>query len=308
MRKFSALLFVLCIFCLGANNIEIEAADNKPQLLNFDLSLSLECLEHFKNKDAEKAKLSCKAACDKGDGRACYHLAGFLSRTDIKEFLSNIAKGCELMYDEACNRLAIIYANDGKYEKQALEFYILACDLDNTFSCNLLGNYYYLNAMNKDDVYKALGYFEKSCHNGFNKSCYMAGEIYRGKALVAQKNKNISEVKEYLLYSEAYLDRSCDKNYKEGCDLLGQIYESGLLGVDKIDKSLFLYEKACDLKNYESCFRLGEYYSDKKNKRKMKKKNLKEYYELACKGDIVEACAKIHPLVYQLPKKQDQVK
>jgi TPR repeat protein len=319
MKKFSALLMVLCIFCLGANNIEVEAADNKEHEkeheINFDLSLSLEsieCLEHFGKRDKEKGMLSCSKACDKGDGRACYQLAGFLSQDgNINGFIGNIMKGCSLGYDVACNRAGMIFSQepDIKFQDIALEYYMRGCELENMFSCTVLGKYFYENAKTKDDLEKALSYFERACHYGDSKSCYEAGDMYRIKALVPNENNTLTDehFKETIVYSEAYLEKSCENGCAQGCNFLAKLYDTGSFGEEKQLNSYILHEKACDLNSYDSCFILGGYYSDKKNKSKMKKANLNQYYEVACKGDIIAACAKVHPLLYKHPIKENQV-
>ena len=149
---------------------------------------------------------------------------------------------------------------------------------------------------------------KEKCNSGDTKSCTLLGLEY---FKVGKYSKAIKLLK-----------ISCNNNMAETCGLLGSIYDEGR-GVDvDLDKSIYFYQKGCDLnytkscsnlsniyrkkgmfkkafhidkescntkKSKGSCYNIGKYYLDGKYVEGNLTKAL-QYYKLSCKYGAKKAC------------------
>ncbi len=100
-----------------------------------------------------------------------------------------------------------------------------------------------LEAIEKLEIDKVPAILEEGCNNKSALSCYQLG-------------KNANESSEYTL-GHGYFVKSCELNHFAGCKEVGDNFSVGV-GVEKsLSNAKKYYQKACDGKNYESCFAIG---------------------------------------------------
>ncbi|GAA7781534.1 hypothetical protein JP0175_03880 [Helicobacter pylori] len=103
---------------------------------------------------------------------------GMLSydKQDFSKAKEYFEKACELNNGWGCNNLGDLYQNgEGveKNSKKATYFYSKACELNNGDGCGALGGLCYNGDGVKQDFKKAVALFEKACKLGYKKACEM---------------------------------------------------------------------------------------------------------------------------------------
>ncbi|GHR25053.1 tetratricopeptide repeat protein [Helicobacter pylori] len=133
------------------------------------------------------------------------------------------------------------------YDKQdfskAKEYFEKACELNNGWGCNNLGDLYQNGEGVEKDLIKVAYFYTKACDLKDGLGCFNLGTLYLEK----------DSKKATTLFEKA-----CDLNNSWGCDNLGMSYEYGQ-GVEEDEiKAAQLYSKACELGDQKACESLKE--------------------------------------------------
>ncbi|MCH4601365.1 tetratricopeptide repeat protein [Helicobacter pylori] len=100
----------------------------------------------------------------------------------------------------------------------------------------------------KQDFFKAKGYFEKACDLNNGGGCSFLGDLHRSGDGVKQDSKKAAQ----------FYSKGCELNNSMGCSFLGMLYEYGQ-GVEKnLTKAAQFYSKACKLGLQKACEILKE--------------------------------------------------
>ena len=166
-----------------------------------------------------------REACDLGEERACLTLSGAYKG------------GKGLPKDNTKVRL---------YNKKALDLYAQKCNKDNTDSCAMASNLYYVG-YGTQNFFKSNEYSKKACNWGRMESCVKLASSYAlGKGARQDYEK-----------ANVYYKKACDEGEISGCVSLGSNYMLGN-GVKKNkSKAKDIFGKACDAGYQSGC----DYYS-----------------------------------------------
>ncbi|PSM53079.1 Sel1 domain-containing protein [Campylobacter blaseri] len=240
-----------------------------------------------------------KARCEIADGNSCHTLGlwhNYGSKEDVEynktksEFF--IKKACNLGLGKACYDLIVVLGGNGRTEEEKMDIYKKGCDLDDEFSCEILGDLHYPYNNSKQDFNKSKYYYEKACKiNPVNSSCEKMAfySIQNPEFSKLNLNKALSILKEncnfykkrgncsYFNYAcnlqslRDKLQEECNLNKGYACGNLGLIYYMEEKENKDYKAILNLYQKGCDLKDGDSCSYLADYYFNNKQSDKATK-------------------------------------
>ncbi|EPZ70567.1 hypothetical protein N200_00630 [Helicobacter pylori UM065] len=101
-------------------------------------------------------------------------------KQDFSKAKGYFEKACDLNNGWGCNNLGDSYQNGEGVEKdltKAAYLYSKACELKEGDGCGALGGLYYNGDGVKQDSKKAVALFEKACKLGYKKACEMLKEL-----------------------------------------------------------------------------------------------------------------------------------
>jgi TPR repeat protein len=126
-----------------------------------------------------------------------------------------------------CRKFASAYRNGVKQDYfKAVEFYRKSCDLNDGFSCVLLGFSYAEGEGVKQDDFKAVAFYQKACDLNDGIGCVNLGHAYEKGTVFYQDDFTAAE----------FYQRACDLNgsfvcnemavegYKQAVFLLGMVH------------------------------------------------------------------------------------
>ena len=241
-----------------------------------------------------------------------YVIVGTLILTSCTDKLQKLENSCNANNGNDCLELAHIYET-GKEVKQdnlkAMEFYKKTCDAGDVNICLLVAKNYFNgeNGITKNNS-EGIIYSEKACVLGNVESCYNVAKSFE-EGVISEKN-----IKKSLFYH----DKACEMGFGLSCATLGVMYfdskdvktdyeksleythkgcelniniacyGEGLLYYKKGDykTALSILAKACDLKEANSCYFLGDLY----NNIAKDEKAAKILYERACDLGNQDGC------------------
>ena len=169
-------------------------------------------------------------------------------KRNIKLAITYFNKAIEKKYIYAYNNLGKIYEDNKEYE-QAFKNYLLAADMEESWACNKIGEFYRLGIGIKKDINKSYEYYQKGllspitnrCYwNNYNlvKYFYLFGNVEIGieknldKCLsLLQNNKNFIYSQELLLYVhyELYLKNKTKSDLNKAIKYLEIVNESTVI-------------------------------------------------------------------------------
>lgn len=285
LRKTINLLEKACSLGTGCLNLRFtyeSACDNNDgyscgkllsrKISNFQSSIQTDELQRLREQ-TEIANLA-RTGCSLNDYYSCGVLGylyynGAAIPKDINTALQFAYSSCEQNIGLGCAVLGQIYLEDRFVSadvlasfKDALNLFKKGCDLNDGFSCGLLGLTYYNGSTpytgNKSylpqNYNKAANIFQKGCNLNDSNSCAMLASMYHeGKGV----DYNIDTA--ITLYN-----KSCNLNNGTSCGILGNLYYNDRHHPSNPRAAWPLFEKGCDLNNDSSCYYLGViyYYND----------------------------------------------
>ena len=189
------------------------------------------------------------------------------------------------------------------------------CNDNNGSACDIVGYYYQTGKGVKQDLQKAVEYYQKSCTTGYTDGCYNLAVLYE-KVPSVQNYEKAFKIYEDLCYKQkdggacnslaimydagkgikkdheksmAILDKSCELDYADGCFWRGFFYHKE----SNTKQSTKFFTKACSLGNQKACQIL------KKNSTAT---NTIKNYEQGCKNNNPQDCYELGVIYFQLNK------
>ncbi|MDR2789628.1 MAG: sel1 repeat family protein [Campylobacteraceae bacterium] len=216
-----------------------------------------------------------QTGCDKdGDKYSCNNFGVYSHQNkDYVQAAAYLQKACRMKYDKSCETLGNMYGNgDGVTQdyKQSLNYYEQACysAYDYSSSCEKAAEFYKNGIGAAKNEAKAQSILERSCTENYNSKneCYKFGMSYLESGNTAK-----------ALY---FFEFGCERRQDfESCRKLGSLYVQGSQK-DYFKASSYL-EKACDLRNTQSCYDLAVLYTDRKSPI-TNANDAKKYFDQAC--------------------------
>ncbi len=243
-------------------------------------------LEHF-NK-----------TCEVGFAPACtrlgwMYLAGKAVEKDRRLGLSYVNRGCRAGDLEGCVTMAEMF-EEGQWGTdmnltKAFDLYKQACEGGSGPGCYHLGRLYDEGKGVPANQREALTWYRRSCEEGYGESCGRLAEKFRiGEGVVKSSRE-----------ANRYLELGCDHAHGASCGNLGGVYETGEQGLERdIARAAVLYERACNLRDANGCWRLGILYENGSTLEQDFVRALTAY-EFACEEGITEACAAAEPIAFR---------
>ncbi|MBO7081970.1 MAG: sel1 repeat family protein [Neisseriaceae bacterium] len=194
-------------------------------------------------------------ACDGNVAVACSHI-GFVHQT-AKGVEKNYViaaeyyeKGCRLGDIRGCNNAGWVYEQEDSplyHAEKSLQMYQFACEKGDAMACQNTVNHY-IRVHN--NYLSALPFAEKSCNGNNKEGCRDVGFIH---LFMLPTNSKENNAQKGLLY----LQKACDLNEVMSCGTLGAAYATKDLDgvVQDLNLAQRYLDKACQLKDKESCFR-----------------------------------------------------
>lgn len=156
------------------------------------------------------------------------------------------------------------------------------CNSNDSMSCVILGDAYFLGEKVKKNTQKALELYIKSCNDGLGETCVILSREY-------DNGNDELGIKIDLVKSFNFALKACKLNQIFACKVSGDKYRAGK-GVKKdLTKAKEYYEKSCSGVYFDSCFNLGLMY-EKGDGVKQDFLKAKEYHTRACNFDIYKSC------------------
>jgi len=156
-----------------------------------------------------------KKACENGIGAGCNDLGymyehGKYFKADTREAISYYLDACSMKEASACFNLANLHKEKGN-KVNAKQFYIRACDLGNTFSCNQLESVLgkrILEIKDETALSEAINACSVSTQGGT--MCYRVGLYYEKQG---EDNK-----------ARAFFEKACARKQSQSCKHLGDLH------------------------------------------------------------------------------------
>lgn len=210
-----------------------------------------------------KNRKETKAACDKGDMKACYQYTDDMiqmRKLDTKALDALHTKACEQNIARGCYALAKEAYFRGDL-KDSIKLFDKACASNFKDSCE-----YVLEE--KQYVYNV-----EQCDNGDKEACYKAAlkEIEDGKNKIADER----------------LQKICDVGYAPSCTKLADLSARNR----QVGRAQGLYLKACKMNDLQSCYNYRFMTAKNGEEKKLAKELLK-----ACQSGKEESCLKLKSL------------
>lgn len=267
---------------------------------------------HWVDKDMSKYLFYQQIACNLGHKESCANIIDAISK-----YYDGFIKECNVNKDGVyCGALGIYYFVKQDKEK-IIEFLKKGCDLDDYFSCIILGNYYLYEFK---DPKSAFGYLDKSCGTYDDKiieyaACFSLAGVYYFSTNIPE---GISTEKRYEKAIQ-YLKMGCGVDNKEACKFLADVeLEAQKLSdlkadaekLNKKNKEKYNFDenlnKCHNKKNGSGCYEVAIYYLSSDDIEKTI-----EYMIKSCEYGNGTACANVAELYNQglgLPKDQNKAK
>ncbi|MFW5966178.1 MAG: tetratricopeptide repeat protein, partial [Persicimonas sp.] len=204
--------------------------------------------------DRERAVKLYETACDLDAKEACYRLGrdyrlGDGVERDMARAVDYFEKGCDLGVPEACGSLGDLLAHgDEEFRDQERAEKLLrrGCGGGDLGACSDLGHFF-LDSDSEESTETGLSLLNFACTNDEADACNGLGTF-------------LSDVDDQELQNEAadHLEKGCLIDSASACANLGKMYAEGR-GVERdTDRSMRLYQEACDEDHEEACRWLEE--------------------------------------------------
>ena len=210
--------------------------------------------------------------------------ASYYSRVVNNDCLESLYDDMVGMMNPGVIQHFIAYTKESEKKEQLLKVFEIMAESGNQDAINRLGNMYYDGFCVKQDLKKALYWYEKGTKYGNTWSCLRAGEMYRdGRGVVKNDKRSLELFKiasilgdlrclELLIHlsnsNKDYNDTlqwalNLMKNYAESGNIeainrLGNMYAKGLSVEKNIDVAICWYKKGADLGDGNCLKRLKE--------------------------------------------------
>jgi uncharacterized protein len=228
--------------------------------------------------------------CTRSHKDSCLKVADLFNHNkayikDLSKLKKTLQKACKRNTNEACFELGKLYhrgVNLKKDYKRAEKYYNQSCTRSYLPACEQLywiASYYNEGKKVKKDHQKAKGLLESSCKNGYMASCNDLGVQY-----LVGKNGSQKDTKLTLIYFK----QACDQKFVVSCRNLALIHTNGNVKKD-LSYAFKIYNKACQLKDGKSCYKLASMYRKGKGT-KVNYDQMRMAYEQACEYDYMSAC------------------
>lgn len=219
-----------------------------------------------------------KECINKGIGLSCDKAATYKAQKQIgtKQFLkrpypSVVAlwkRGCQLKFSPSCLTLGRFYYFTWSNRQKALFYFRLGCKQSHARSC------FHVATLLKEPasqilLKKQMFFYDKGCRLNHAKSCYYLSQRSRNREKYLKKSCHLgfgracleaslisksSKVDEAVLYA----DLGCQRNNSDACKLSGHFsYQQHKGSVENIQKTMFYYQRSCQLKNAQGCYFFG---------------------------------------------------
>ncbi|WP_163833851.1 tetratricopeptide repeat protein [Spartinivicinus ruber] len=237
-------------------------------------------------KDLTNAVESYTKGCNDQSSDACFRLGqlyqqGKLVTVDQTKARDYYKLACQYEQLVGCVNLGWLYQQGilGKTDfSQAYRLYRRACDGNNTLGCYQLGRLYDLGEGVPVDPIQAANLYQQACP-AVADACYQLGVQYdEGKG----RDPDVKKATEYFTlgcdkhsgiacYTLALrvpagqwlkrlnlLNQACEEHFAKACLTLGNDYYHGNGIQVNLQESYSFYQKACQLTNYQGCYRQAE--------------------------------------------------
>jgi TPR repeat protein len=152
--------------------------------------------------------------------------------------ISALDKACNLNDSYSCNVLAGYYMKQ-KETKKAKDYALKSCDLNDGFGYFILSGIEVQNSNHND----AIKYIAKACDLGEIQGCISFTSIYAGDTFIKVRKKISNDM--FL----KYIEKACILNDGTSCAILSDIYIKGEIVAENNQKALKLAKKSADLQN-----------------------------------------------------------
>ena len=196
--------------------------------------------------DRKKANKKFEVACDSGYYKGCFKSAVFYRVYGDKTKANKLfIRACKGGYLKACRKMGTLYLKGDSVEKnikkateffekdcintepkrcsgyvmlgdyylksqdikEAISYYKIACDNENSKGCHKLGDMYLNKDGVKKDIEVAIMYYKKACENRYDRGCLELGNLYSSSKDIQQDDKKAIE----------YYTKACAGEVSEGC-------------------------------------------------------------------------------------------
>jgi len=233
MRTVSALAAGLLFFFVSVPAQAQEA---------YDIGMRQKAAERF-----DEARVSFRAACDSGSGKACAEYGRMLENgiggaRDLAAAKTSFGKACAADIGDGCSGRGTILTNEDAFAA-AEPLLAKGCDLGSTRGCSNLGLLYQQGKLGSADYAKAARYYEKSCALGSGVGCHNRAILVRdGLGEPADRSRAYE-----LLVANCEAKKNANSCLQAG----------GFLGKGNYDKKIKFFGVACDNDIQVACFNLG---------------------------------------------------
>ena len=210
----------------------------------------------MRQKEAERfdeARISFRAACEAGSGKACAEFGDLLEDgdggpRDFSAAKTYYGKACDLDIADGCAGRGSVLQKEEAFEA-ARPLLSKACDLGSTRGCSNLGYMYQLGKLGAADYEQAARFYEKSCALGSGVGCNNRAVLVRDGL-----GEPADEGRAYELFKA-----NCEaKENANSC------YSAGLLlAVGHHDRKIRYFTVACDKDLAAGCYQLGRAYNNR---------------------------------------------
>ena len=227
-------------------------------------------------------------ACQGGDTEICYTLGILYSgeKQDLPKAIECFEQACKGGDTMGCSSLAIIYSEENEDSSTVTRYLEKACEDGDMEVCTLLGVGYVEGESVKQDLPKAIEYFEQACKGEELLGCTYLEVI---KLLLLSKSKKLSPLgmNNMIYISSGKFNQTLNSREAKEFFSLGLMYEQN----KEYHKAKEYYERACKGGESKGCSHLGLMYEQNKEYHKAK-----EYYERACKEGDTKGCSHLETI------------
>lgn len=234
-----ALFSFLLIACATTNektsNKQIDGNENATVLKVFE-----QCAEKYKGDDCDDCLFIEHSCFIETLYNNCTQSKDKDSCEEIIKVLPSVK---ECGKEVSCNDIGVIYKYAEKFEQEA-KYYEKACNNFNSGTgCANLGNLYALGEGVKQNFFKAVKFYQKSCDLNYGMGCSYLSDSYR----------NGRGVKQSISMAIKYSKKACNLDDARACYNLGAFYVNGLGVRQDLSTAKKFCGKSCDLGDQMGC-------------------------------------------------------
>jgi len=170
--------------------------------------------------EARLALAKSKAACEKGQLKACNNVAyaydsDLLGTPDHAKALGLYRSVCNKGRAIACSIVALLYRKGNGVEQsdsKAAEWNLMGCNGGDPKGCNNLGYAYESGKGVSMDLERAAAFYEKACTPSYGVGCLSLAHLYAKRGSAGDSSR-----------SRGLLERACRAGVKRACIELGEL-------------------------------------------------------------------------------------